>query len=275
MNYKTIILILFVLLITNACKKVKKEYYPNGKLKKEYQYNKDGLADGYYKKYYDNGDIFVKSAYKNGKLEGLGRTYYKNGQVEWEVNYINGKEEGNYKEYYKGGELKAEATFKDGKEVGVSKNYFKDGSLEKEYEVKNGILHGDYREYYPNGQLNVYAIYKDSIPVYYEDYDETGKFTEDYRLVSIAPNADTITLGEKFTAKIKIYGPLENKNVKIIVNCGGFSLNSEYFEPENGELVYKAIAKRFGKYRFQVNAFVDDSCFTGVVYVQILDKPEI
>ncbi len=51
---KKIIAVLILAVISISCNDIKNEYYPNGKLKKEYSLS-NGKLDKIYKEYYKNG----------------------------------------------------------------------------------------------------------------------------------------------------------------------------------------------------------------------------
>ena len=46
--------------------------------------------------YYDNGQLFYKGDYKNGKKDGPWVIYWSNGQLHYKGDYRNGKKEGTY-----------------------------------------------------------------------------------------------------------------------------------------------------------------------------------
>ena len=72
-------LFLFSDFLYGAEPEVYKEYWDNGKLKKETHF-KNGKEEGIVSVWYKNGKIQTKGHYKNGKLNGLLYTWYKNGQ---------------------------------------------------------------------------------------------------------------------------------------------------------------------------------------------------
>ncbi|MAV64811.1 MAG: hypothetical protein CMG00_06450 [Candidatus Marinimicrobia bacterium] len=49
--------------------------------------------DGRYKDWYENGVLKSEINYENDKLNGIARGWYENGQLMFEVNFINGKKE--------------------------------------------------------------------------------------------------------------------------------------------------------------------------------------
>ncbi len=75
---KTLIFLFSIILLSPALglAEVKKEYYPNGRLKAEWNYD-------------------------NGKLGGISKVYYEGGKLQYEVHYKDGKQEGITKKYMK------------------------------------------------------------------------------------------------------------------------------------------------------------------------------
>ena len=69
--------------------------------------------------YYKNGDLFIKSNYKNGLSHGSWISYWRNGQLWSKGNYKNNKKEGKWFEYDKYGRSKYEytGTFKNDKKI--------------------------------------------------------------------------------------------------------------------------------------------------------------
>ena len=59
----------------------------------------DGLKNGAYNKYYDNGKIMVKANYKNDILDGEYVFYYPNGIVKEEGLFSDGQKVGEWKTY--------------------------------------------------------------------------------------------------------------------------------------------------------------------------------
>lgn len=83
----------------------KKEFYPNGVIKREYTM-KDGKVDGNYRSYDEEGKIISDEIIKDGITNGLCKYFYKNGQVKSEINLKNGIQDGLGKEYYENGYIK-------------------------------------------------------------------------------------------------------------------------------------------------------------------------
>lgn len=152
--------------VTEVCiDYVKKEYYDNGKLKKEIPYNTICNIEGIAKQYYENGNLEREVPYKNGDIEGIVKKYYENGKLQAETSYKKSLKDGMEKAYYDNGKLKYEAPFKRYEAFypyteieGMLKWYYKNGKFAAE------IPHKKYKEgivklYKPNGKLLVAIPY--------------------------------------------------------------------------------------------------------------------
>jgi antitoxin component YwqK of YwqJK toxin-antitoxin module len=58
---------------------VKKEYYPNGKIKSEGTY-RYGNRHGIYKEYYEGGKLWKEWNFEFGREEGISTWYFENGK---------------------------------------------------------------------------------------------------------------------------------------------------------------------------------------------------
>jgi len=66
--------------------------------------NDKGQAHGYWEVYWNNGKIWYKCVYINGKKNGLLEYYYDNGQLHNKCVYLNGKKIG-FAEWYWDGKV--------------------------------------------------------------------------------------------------------------------------------------------------------------------------
>lgn len=239
---KISILLIVIVLLYGCGRKVKKEYYPNGQLKEEYEIKND-TANGIFKCYYENGSIKKEGIYKNGRTEGLVRGYYKNGQIEWEAFYKNGKENGAFREYSEDGILRLEAHYKEGKQHGIMKRYYNNEQFETEQEYKDGVRHGEARFYYLNGRLKMESIANNDTTIYYKKYNEQGELIEEFRGILVLSDSDTIQLGETYSPRIKVYGPIPEK--------GKIRISARFCELESGKY------KKKGKY-YNARVYMDE-----------------
>lgn len=143
--------------------KVKREYYPSGKLEAEWfeeiNYIKKGnyIKEGEYKSYHKNGQLKLICNYVNNKKEGMYKSYYKNGQLKVICNYVNNMIEGEYKSYYKNGQLEKFENYINGKMRGECKYYNFSGKLYEIthyiYEEKEDLVH------YRDGKIDYVTNY--------------------------------------------------------------------------------------------------------------------
>ena len=71
--------------------------------------------------YYDNGQKWMESTYKDGELDGFSTFWYENGQKEWEATFKDGKEDGLMTYWYENGQKWQEGTFKNGERIEVTR----------------------------------------------------------------------------------------------------------------------------------------------------------
>ena len=84
-------LFLFVGFVYAEEPEVSREYWDNGKLKKE-TYYQNGKEEGVVTVWYKNGQKQTKGHYKQGRLNGLLSSWYQNGKKMSETSFINDKE---------------------------------------------------------------------------------------------------------------------------------------------------------------------------------------
>ena len=79
----------------------------------------DGKREGYWVRYWDNGQLAYKGNFKNGLEEGTWVGYWNNGQLSYKGSYKNGNREGDWKDYNKDGTVnqKYSGTFKNGVKI--------------------------------------------------------------------------------------------------------------------------------------------------------------
>jgi antitoxin component YwqK of YwqJK toxin-antitoxin module len=94
MNYKNLFAVLLAVLITGCAGFImdglRKEYYPDGKLKAEINY-RQAARDGMCRLYYDNGRLQASGNYRDGLQEGTWQLYNENGMLTSEETYMQGK----------------------------------------------------------------------------------------------------------------------------------------------------------------------------------------
>lgn len=90
MNKRTLIILCLALSLT-ACQKleVKREYYPDGKLMVE-KFIRGRKAVN--KVYHTNGKLIGVYEYKDGSLNGVSTIYNNDGELFKKIKYVNGKQ---------------------------------------------------------------------------------------------------------------------------------------------------------------------------------------
>ena len=120
---------------------VRKDYYPDGKVKIAATYNDEGNLEGVRREYAENGDIERSYIFKNGIMIGEGIVTEK------------GERDGYWKEYFDSGKLKGEGRYDKDNRIGLWKFYHENGQLEQQGDYREGKPDGDWEWYYPDGNL--------------------------------------------------------------------------------------------------------------------------
>ena len=159
-----------------------KEWFDNGQIKITGNYNKN-LKDGEWINYYISGKIMSKENYKNDQINGEFIEYYENDQIKQKYVMMNNLLEGKLLVWYSSGKKHNEINYKFGKKNGITREWNEDGELIKEmtYEFgKNTSLIGTWLNnnkvkltYYKDGLcVAYYASGKESKVRYTFDNDE-------------------------------------------------------------------------------------------------------
>jgi antitoxin component YwqK of YwqJK toxin-antitoxin module/GH24 family phage-related lysozyme (muramidase) len=117
------------------------------------QYTYDGLKTGYWEHYWDNGQLFTKGSYVNGRKDGYWEIFYDNGELDSKGKYVNGEIEGYWDDYWDNGQLHFKGNHIEGKRDGYWEIYNKNGVLEYKGNYVNDNEDGYWEEYYGNGKL--------------------------------------------------------------------------------------------------------------------------
>lgn len=98
----------------------------------------DGLRNGLYLEFNNQGKISKQARYANDKLDGLMVEYNRNTRKQKEASYKNGQLHGIYREFNDAGKMNKEIQYKEGKQDGYMRYYNEDGTKTVEYIFKNG-----------------------------------------------------------------------------------------------------------------------------------------
>ena len=90
---------------------------------------KDGMKEGDWKVYWDNGQLMVKGQHKQDLRAGDWTVYHGNGRVMNYMKYKNGKWDGKLEMFYFDGQMQANLMMSNGVRNGKCTYYNKDGTL--------------------------------------------------------------------------------------------------------------------------------------------------
>lgn len=92
----------------------------------------NGIKNGEFRLYYENGKLEIKGNINNNLNEGRWQYFYESGQVESEGDFVNNLPYGLWKWYYRSGNLREEGKFLKGERIGEWKQYNERGEVIEE-----------------------------------------------------------------------------------------------------------------------------------------------
>lgn len=108
----------------------------------------NGLREGHWTKWYDNGRIQEEGDFHLNKLSGTWHSYFKDGRKATEMHYLDGLKDGAWTKWYDNGQVEESGTFHANKLTGRWLGYFKDGSPAQEHYYQDGLKVGHWRKWY-------------------------------------------------------------------------------------------------------------------------------
>jgi antitoxin component YwqK of YwqJK toxin-antitoxin module len=141
-----------------------KNRYKSGTIQNLYQL-KDGIPNGIWTTWRENGKKEYEATYKNDKLDGLTMAWHENGQKKSEENFKNDKLDGLTMTWHENGQKEAETNFKGDKKDGLFVMWHENGQKMVEGKMKNGKWEELVNEWHKNGQKKSEQNYKDGKPV--------------------------------------------------------------------------------------------------------------
>jgi antitoxin component YwqK of YwqJK toxin-antitoxin module len=115
------------------------ETYLNGK-PKTWKTVKEGISDGQWQEWLENGKLRYNAYWKDGKGHGLWQYFHDNGTLRYEESYIMDIPNGISRSYYDNGQLKDDFFWLQGKKQGVWTSYSETGVVLKTEIYDNGNL---------------------------------------------------------------------------------------------------------------------------------------
>jgi hypothetical protein len=71
-----------------------KSWFQNGYSKEDIPHDLNGMKNGIYRIWHENGNLFTEMMFVNDILNGINRRWYENGNLQFEGDYENGKQKG-------------------------------------------------------------------------------------------------------------------------------------------------------------------------------------
>ena len=169
----TISVLLFASLLYSQSKFDINNLIDRGGLK--YAPNDDEPYTGKVFDFYENGQKKLDGNYRNGLMNGKWTYYHENGQIYVQGRFIDGDgsnlselsgvpfngRTGRWNGWFKNGQKKSEGTYRNGNLIGKYETWFENGQKWYEGTFKNGELDGVRTEWYENGQKSSEVTYKD------------------------------------------------------------------------------------------------------------------
>lgn len=141
-----------------------REYYPNGQLFVEGKFRR-GRHNGEWTYYFDNGQINRKAKFTNGQPDGPREIYRADGTLLGKRNYRDGRRDGEWVTYDKTGKQPLrEEHYVDGKQNGIWKTWYPNGQLKQQVTLKEGKRHGPITEWDEKGEKRAEVNYVDDKP---------------------------------------------------------------------------------------------------------------
>jgi len=116
------------------------EYYSNGNVWIKGQKNSGGQGEGLWEWFYENGNIYRRAPYKEGKEDGIAEVFYENGNIEWRTTYKEGKEDGIEEWFYENGNIRRRTPYKGDEKDGIEEWFDEQGNITKTRLWKDGEL---------------------------------------------------------------------------------------------------------------------------------------
>jgi len=146
------------------------------------QYDMDGLKQGNWEEYWNNGEIEERGSYKDGKEDGIWEKYWSNGQLQYKGSYKNGERYGVWEWYNYDGQLEFKSSYENinesetpKKKLFIPRRLSGENSKWLEWNKEqiekygipinqythDGLRTGVWEDYWPSGQLASKGPYKD------------------------------------------------------------------------------------------------------------------
>ena len=231
-SIKKLIVALCVCFFFFSCVEKRTEYYPDGKVKKEWNVV-DGMKNGKMTTYYPNGGVERIDFFKSDTLNGESIFFFKSGSISKKINYKNGAPNGDYK------------------------FFFKNGILAEEGYLFNGYRKGLLQQYYPSGNLHfksyVIPVDNESVPYWLMEYDSAGSLVKDDRDIKFQFEKESFREDEVIKLRVILVNqfPFDSSAIEFVDFEESFQfLNRVDWKKKftNSQLEIEILPKKKGKF---------------------------
>jgi antitoxin component YwqK of YwqJK toxin-antitoxin module len=150
-------------------------FFQGGELEQVGSFNNNGEYHGEWVWYHPNGQKHIEQTYENGLAEGLFKEFSDDGKIVAEGEYVEGERHGNWA--INTGFERMEGRYKNGERHGRWKTYsIKDKKTTFEGSYVDGLPHGRHVYYQENGKILEEGFYTmGSLNGVWKKYDEKGQ----------------------------------------------------------------------------------------------------
>lgn len=238
--------------------------------------DRNGLKQGLWKYFYDNGTVMMEVTYLNNKKNGFLKRYDETGTLVVIEKYINDilqtdavelKEYDIRRDYYSNGQIKVEGSYYNNKPDGIRREYDENGKIVQGYVFYEGIMiaegiidengkkQGEWKEYYTSGKLMAEGKYKNSQRIEnWKFYHENGNLEQEGKYTSRGrPDGEWIYYHE-------------NGEIYKIENYYNGYLDGEYIEySDTGKVIVKGQYEEgyeTGAWKYNIGDIVQKGSYT-------------
>ncbi len=141
------------------------------------QRREDGLKEGIFRMFDEEGRLYEQSTYEQGRLHGLRILFFPDGDTLSVETHKSGQYQGPYRLYHENGRLELKGQYIDNVMAGSWERYYPNGQLRERVRFQDNQENGPFVEYHPNGSLKAEGQYLngDFEQGELKLYDETGR----------------------------------------------------------------------------------------------------
>ena len=138
------------------------EYFDNGNVSMKGQKNSKGQWEGIWEGFYSNGNIQIRTTFKDGKENGIEEWFYENGNIERRIQYVEGKRDGIMEWFYENGNIKWRTPYVEGEEDGIEEGFYENGNMKRRAPYKDGEIDGIEEWFDEEGNIIKTTLWKNS-----------------------------------------------------------------------------------------------------------------